>query len=368
MNKNIFVNATSATMGGSLTILKQFIQQVEIEKSSNKKYYIFIPLNLSMKVSDNIKLIPIKAKGYKDRIIWDLYGMKKWSKDNNVIPALILSLQNTAVKFKDIAQIIYLHQPLPYAKESEWNLLKKDERKMWFYKYIYKIWIDISIKRNHYIIVQTEWMKQALIDDNYDSSKILISTPTLNPIDINLVEDIDLDHNFSYFFYPAADYKYKNHRVIVEALREIKIKYPEVLDRIRVIFTLSEDTQTYKDIVHYNLQDTVVFTSAISYEEVLKYYKVSTGILFPSYIETFGLPLIEAATFGKKIFVSDCSYSHEVLRDYPLASFISYNDKNKWMQALIDNLGEYDEKPMNFNPIYGWNTVFQYINKIVKER
>jgi len=38
--------------------------------------------------------------------------------------------------------------------------------------------------------------------------------------------------------------------------------------------------------------------------------------LFPSYIETFGLPLIEAAAFGLPIGVANEAYAHEVLKGY----------------------------------------------------
>ena len=37
------------------------------------------------------------------------------------MPYLIISLQSTGVRFGDISQIVYLHQPLPFATEFKWN-------------------------------------------------------------------------------------------------------------------------------------------------------------------------------------------------------------------------------------------------------
>jgi glycosyltransferase involved in cell wall biosynthesis len=40
------------------------------------------------------------------------------------------------------------------------------------------------------------------------------------------------------------------------------------------------------------------------------------SLIFPSYIETFGYPLIEAAQMGAIVLAADCPYAHEVLCGY----------------------------------------------------
>ena len=40
------------------------------------------------------------------------------------------------------------------------------------------------------------------------------------------------------------------------------------------------------------------------------------ALIFPSYIETFGYPLIEAAQMGAIVLAADCDYAHEVLSGY----------------------------------------------------
>lgn len=54
--------------------------------------------------------------------------------------------------------------------------------------------------------------------------------------------------------------------------------------------------------------------------EVMKEYTRSV-LLFPSYIETFGLPLLEARMSGSPILASDCPFSHEILDDYDGVSY-----------------------------------------------
>lgn len=363
MNKKIiFVNATSATVGGSLTILKQFVANIEKRRDKLKQYYVFVPLDCEIKSTDYFEIVPIKAKSYKDRIMWDFWGIKKWSDKKMINPHIILSLQNTAVKFDEIPQIIYLHQPLPYAKESKWNFLKKDESKMWFYKHIYKIWIDLTIKKNYKIVVQTQWMKDALMNDGYNENNIIVSRPNITSINVDNIEHAKLENDKVYFFYPAADYKYKNHQIIIEALKLIKKQNPQLLNKIKVLFTLNKESKSYSEVVKYKLTDNIDFLGNLKYEEVLKYYKSTNIVLFPSYIETFGLPLIEGSMFGKKILVSDCSYSRELIETYELADFIEYNNPKDWANHIENSVKGYIENPCNIDNEDGWNKVFDLIN------
>ena len=366
MNKKIiFVNATSATIGGSLTILNQFVEHICKLKDITKLYYIFVPIDCKLTSTEYFYIVPMKAKKYRDRIKWDLFGMKKWSQENSIFPDIIISLQNTAVRFKNAKQIIYLHQSIPYSKNADFSILKKDEIKLWFYKYIYKIWIDVSIKKDHYIVVQTNWMKQALIEDGYKEDKIVISKPNIKNIDI---DKIDFCHNLQkgkkYLFYPAMYYKYKNHNVILKALIKIREENAELLKDIKVLFTLDKSVKLYQDVVDNNLQDNIIFLGRLEYEEVLKYYKSCDVLLFPSYIETLGLPLLEACAFNKYIIVSDCQYSREILNNYDLVEYVEYDNPVQWANSII-KCKKISEKNIGMNLNFNcWSNMFNLIDSI----
>lgn len=52
----------------------------------------------------------------------------------------------------------------------------------------------------------------------------------------------------------------------------------------------------------------------------------------------------------KKILVSDCEYSREVLNGYDMAEFIKYDDSMSWSKAIIENLKPYcEETKIDFN-------------------
>jgi hypothetical protein len=64
LNKIVFINATAATEGGALTILRQFLEGIATYSNKNMYYYIFCSLDeLGLYESKNIKIVNnIKGK------------------------------------------------------------------------------------------------------------------------------------------------------------------------------------------------------------------------------------------------------------------------------------------------------------------
>jgi glycosyltransferase involved in cell wall biosynthesis len=69
-------------------------------------------------------------------------------------------------------------------------------------------------------------------------------------------------------------------------------------------------------------------------EEVLSYYKSVDALLFPSQIETFGLPLAEASCFGLPIIAADLPYAAEVLKKYENKILIDPESVCLWADAM----------------------------------
>jgi glycosyltransferase involved in cell wall biosynthesis len=76
----------------------------------------------------------------------------------------------------------------------------------------------------------------------------------------------------------------------------------------------------YHEVQEKNLP--IAFIGKITLDEVYDYYSKSI-LIFPSYIETFGLPMLEAKMHGSPILASDCAFSHEILDGYDRAKFFN---------------------------------------------
>lgn len=103
-------------------------------------------------------------------------------------------------------------------------------------------------------------------------------------------------------------------------------------------------------IKKYNLEDRVILTEKINTSEKKYYLKNCTAFVFPSLQEGFGLPPIEAMSFGKPIFLSNSTSLPEIGGDY---SFYWDNYDPKYMaETLIDGMNKYEQNKELYESAY----------------
>ncbi len=347
-------------------VLNQFVRSITTD---GFHYIVFVcqeytsPKNLP----SNVKIVYIDAKSWMMRIYWDSYGLKKWLEKNHIEPAVVISLQNTSIRTdKRVANIIYLHQALPFI-ERKWLFYKKTEYKFWLYKMFYGYFIFRFVNDNTQFVVQTNWMKKSLESKGINEEKIHVIRPSFGE-ENNFRGDCFLDEyeNKKIIFYPASFLIYKNHIEIVKAFVFLK-KEEQDISNVVVVFTFEEnESPELIDMVYDNsLQDNFKFIGKISHSDVLSMYKKSDLVVFPSYLESFGLPLQEAASYGKPIVCADEVYSREVLSNYDGATFVKTGDTQKWAISIR----KYLYNQTNFTPINNdcdssWKKFFELIKKV----
>jgi glycosyltransferase involved in cell wall biosynthesis len=304
----IMVFDVPAESGGALTILKQYYNEAVEDKRNN---WIFVISTPDFAEFENVKILkyPWVKKSWFHRLYFDNFIAPNLIKDFKADE--VLSLQNIMIPHTNVYQTVFLHNALPFVNHK-FSIF--ENKLLWVYQNILSRIIFKSIKYANKVIVQTEWMKQACVNKlKVDKAQIEVKVPKIKIEVKELFKPTK--ENLSTFFYPASGMNFKNHNVIVEACFKLK---EEGVENFRVIFTLNGDenkgiSELYKKVKEFTLP--VSFIGAISREAVFDYYSKSI-LIFPSYIETVGLPLIEAKLHDCPILVSDCEFSHEMLDGY----------------------------------------------------
>ena len=138
------------------------------------------------------------------------------------------------------------------------------------------------------------------------------------------------------FFYPAGADLYKNHDLVIAAC---KLLAGEGITDYRVIFTLPrEGDPDAERIIRAARGLPIEFVGSLPHETVWEYYS-GTVLLFPSYLETCGLPLVEARAAGAWILASDLPFAREVLEGYPNKAFFPYDGAEVLAQQMKAVLG-----------------------------
>jgi len=302
----------AADKGGALTILNQYYNMAKVDVNDDWIFVVGLPM---LEDTENIKVLryPWIKKSWIHRLYFELFVARRIIERYS--PDEILSLQNIMIKGTKVKQTVYVHQSLPFS-EKKFGIIENP--KFWIYQNIIGNLIKRSIKKADRVVVQTEWMKIACMKATRTTeSKFIVCFPKT---DIRLKSRYVRNEGEITFFYPAGPYQYKNHTVIVRASEVLKLKG---INGYKIIFTLSGNENKYVRKLHdlvleQNLP--ILFEGEMNLDKVYDYYG-NTTLIFSSYIETIGLPLLEAKLHEAPIIVGDFEFSREVLNDYSKAVF-----------------------------------------------
>lgn len=324
----IVVNATALRFGGGLTILQQFIESIPLD---NFDYLVFVDKSVDISVNKpNLKIVKQDVTSFFSRFKWDAFGLNKWLKSNKIKVDIALSLQNTNFRIDaKCPNYVYFHNSLPIYP-NQWNPLKSVERNLWFYKNIYPFFIKMFINSRTEFFVQLDFIKKGFVNRfKVDENKIHVVFPVVNASTKIEKADVIVDQTVFNLFYPATNQFFKNHLVIFQALKSIDDKLTR-----KIVLYLTNKKSDFNPLPEFrNIE--VVFLGNVPFETVMGLYQQLDCLVFPSYIETLGLPLIEAASTGLSILAADLPYAHEVLNGYGGVKFIDIQNQEQWASAIF---------------------------------
>ena len=318
--------------GGGETILKQYFDKAA--KETEHEWWFFVSIEgLRERESRNIHVIysdihrRSKPVSYAARKKAELTEHRRLIR--KIDPDELISLQNMPVAGVKCRQTVYLHQSLQFSP-VRYSFLRKEERNLAFRQRVICGIIRQRLCRADRVIVQTEWMKKAVAKwAGYPETQISVETPAVSVP----CPAMKKEKRRNCFIYPANAYLNKNHQIIIEACRILK---KQGFNDYRIQFTMSPSgggmaDRLYEVIKREDLP--IDFVGHLEREELFEKYQTMVT-LFPSYIETFGLPLLEARELGGEILASDRPFSHEILDGYDHAVFIEWDDPESWAKEI----------------------------------
>lgn len=315
----IVVNNIAAEKGGALTVLKSFYNY--IRNHDNENEYVFLLSGNYIEENNNIKVLindEVKKSGLH-KMKFDFFTGKKYIA--KLKPDYVLSLQNIITFGLKCRQGVYVHQSIPFTKVRKFSLLKSAERGTAIIQRFIGFIIKMSVRKADDVFVQTNWMRENVAE----MSGVPIEKISTVPFDVELptVTEKVSECPKTSFFYPAtAESVYKNHECIYQAIDMLNAE--EIKD-FKVILTLDKNVLPKRENIEH--------CGMLSKDELYEAYR-NNVMLFPSYIETIGLPLLEAQSVNSVIFASDCQYSREVLKDYNNAYFFETFNPEQLAQLM----------------------------------
>ncbi len=337
MRKIIVVSAVNLVEGGPLTILHNCLEYLSINLVN--KYEIIALVNRKeLCPFESIKCLefPKSKKAWLNRLYYEYYYFNKLSK--RLKPLLWLSLHDITPRVMSDRLAVYCHNASPFYK-ANFHVFQLDPKFMLF-NLFYQFLYSININRNMYVIVQQDWMRQEFIK-RFRLKNVIVAHPEYTDnFDTFSLNKSDL---FT-FIYPAFPRVFKNFDVICSAAERLYLKG---ISNFKIILTIDGSENKYSRSIYKQFKHLPVlcFVGLQPKNKILEYYRISDCLIFPSKLETWGLPITEFKKYDKPILLANLPYARETVGKYSKVKFFSSDNSEELacsMESLINKTLEFD--------------------------
>ena len=360
--KNIVVSAVNLVNGGTFSILLDCIEQlVKINKNNDYNLYVLVNSKKLLPSYDNIIYLefPLSKKNWLFRLYYEYFYFYFLS--IKLKSDVWISLHDMTPNVKANKLYVYMHNPTPFYNRSKKEKLSlKLQLFIKFYKYLYKI----NVKKNTAIIVQQDWLRNEISKlCKIPKDKIIVAYPEC--------EEFVISDSFlkGVFFFPSFPREFKNFEIICKAAKILKNRNLND-DKWQIILTIDGTENFYsKDIyTKYSNIKNIKFIGLQNRQKIIKIYNEAECLIFPSKLETWGLPISEFKSSNKKMILSDLPYAKETSNGATQVCFFNPNDENILADIMFNVINE-DYNQFNKNEIkninqpffLNWNDLLQYL-------
>ena len=320
--------------GGIGRYIENLIKQLEQIDQQNQ-YFIFLQKsNFSDYKPSNINfksvLADFKIYGWKEQVLFP-FLLNKYQLDLVHFPHFNAPIFYSGQFMVTIHDLIISHYPSSRATTLNPIIYR-------FKLFIYKFVVKIIAKRAKKIITVSEYSKIDIVKLlSVPSSKIIV---TYEGVDLPIsnqtnCQDIksSLGIKKDFLLYVGSAYPHKNLEMLIEAFGHLIAETSEyqlvlVGNNNHFYDRLKQNTQSKK------FANSVIFTGYLSDESLTCLYQSAKLYIFPSLIEGFGLPPLEAQSHGLPVLSSSSTCLPEILGD----SVIYFEPNNP--RALAKLIGD----------------------------
>ena len=333
LKRKLVISAINITEAGPLSVLVDCVTEAARLLSDDWDIIVLVN-NTALITVQNVTLLafPLAKKSWLLRLYYEWWHFKGLS--HRIKPDVWLSLHDMTPWVEAKRQAVYCHNAMPFYQMSLREIYLEPKLLLFnlFYRYLY----SVGIQRNDYVIVQQEWLRQEF-NQLFSLKNVIVAHP-VTCTEQSVAVKKNISANFV-FLYPSLPRIFKNIELICEAAQWLNA---QGITQFELRLTLTGNENRYAAMLfdRYGDAPSIHFIGRQNHLAMREQYEQSDCVLFPSLLESWGLPISEAKAFGKLLLVADRPYAYETVGNYDKVNFINPLDYLAWatqMKAMIED-------------------------------
>jgi glycosyltransferase involved in cell wall biosynthesis len=283
-----------------------------LAKDSSNEYFILLRSKYfkSLKLPNNFHKIEVEIPHYS------LKEQRQIPKIlNKINPDLTHFLHfNVPLTYKG-KFIVTIHDSIMHSSKGK-NTSKQPFYKYYFKRIAYRRIFSFALKKSVKIIVPSQCVKKQIEEKfRISGGKIVVThegvgTEFITKKYKNLSNKYNIKNK--YFIYTGSAYPHKNLHKAIESIVQLN---ESQLDKVNLLIVgkenkFMEDMRAF--VEKFKAEGAVKFLGFVDDSELKSLYHYSTGFLYPSVEEGFGLPGLEAMSSGTIVLSSDIPVFREI--------------------------------------------------------
>lgn len=373
--KTIVISAVNLRKGGTLTILRQCLEYLSGVALSNNYRVVALVHKRSLSDYPHVEYIevPWTVESWAKRLWCEYVEMEKIRREQIGDVDLWLSLHDATPHVTARRQAVYCHTPFPFfpIKVSDFLL----DPKIPLFGLLTQFAYRINQRRNRYIIVQQGWLRDAFMAKfSLKQDAVIVARPDLDPVtrpNVKVAQAEGLEGKYV-FFYAATPDTHKDFQTLCKAT-ELLGKYVSP-ERFEVILTVGGEENKYAKYLKQKFGHipSLRFAGLMDKPQLFASYERADCFVFPSRIETWGLPITEYMEVheGKRpIILPHLSYAYETSLGAEQVAFFRSCDAEDLARLMVEavqgNYQSFEARPPKpeFAPptARGWDELFSLL-------
>jgi glycosyltransferase involved in cell wall biosynthesis len=323
----LVISAVNFTEGGPLTVLREAVDAAtthfpdwEVIVAVNRVG--LIPPSRAREIA-----FPETKSSWLRRLHLEWFGFRRLSRE--LKPDVWLSLHDITPRVEACRQYVYCHNPAPFCTVPV--PLETLDRSFRLFRRFYGLLYRCFIHRNAAIIVQQQWLRDQF-KKRFRVRQVIVAHPTSAVAHVAQQRAGALPRTF---FYPAFPRVFKNIELLGECAARLEHN-PAWSGKILITLDGSENAYARTMSERYGHLRSLVFLGLQDRLQMEALYSECDTVIFPSLLETWGLPISEAKARKIPVLAADLPYARETVGNYDAIRFFDPQDAESLAQLLLN--------------------------------